>query len=228
MPVEDETVETTQNQRFSEQHDICYVDFVWDVTYSGHVIGSIVRSQILSTLECMDKWHRDNPSKEFRVGLTLLQNAVRNGLHVDFGTTNDMRTALQNIEFVGGSYDGYEDLYAALDVSMEKLSRTEQHANCNVILISDSTVKEGTQQRRYENVGLRTSLIYVNLDQMQFRPAFTYVDGEGNRVETARMGTVPSTAPISVEMLWDLSSEDNLKNRFANFCANNSIFRAKN
>lgn len=226
-----ETMDTTGGTAdFAEQHNNIYIDFIWDVTYSGHVICPAVYPEILAVLRKIEEKSRENPGKNFYIGLTLFhgergENGLKNGQY--FGSVDDMRESLKDVEFYGGSSDGYEDLYAALDFSMDKLrDETEPNANRNVILISDSTVREGTQQRSY-NVGLRTALVYVNMQPRNFWPGFKTVDREGNEGGIPRAGAAPETGPIPVKTLWDPQSRHNLKTRSVDIYDNSSAFNTE-
>lgn len=225
--------DTGESTGYTEQHNKIYIDFIWDVTYSGHVICPAVYPEILAVLRKIEEKSRENPGKKFYIGLTLFhgeygENGLKNGQY--FGSVNDMRESLNDVEFYGGSYDGYEDLYAALDFSMDKLrNETEPNANRNVILISDSTVRAETQQRSYNvgNVGLRTALVYVNMQQRNFWPEFKIVDREGNEGGVPRAGAAPATGPIPVENLWNPQNRHNLKTRSVDIYNNSSAFNTE-
>lgn len=220
----DTTEVAEERMSYDAQHNKNYVDFIWDVTYSSRVICSAVYPEIRAALDEMEEVSRRNPDKEFYIGLTLFHGEHgENGLpnNQPFGTVGEMREALQQVEFYGGSSLGYEDLYAALDFSMEKLRNTDPYVNRHVILISDSTVPEGTQSQSYD-VGLRTALMYVNMrhNNRQFRPSFKIVDREGNEVESVQRGPAAANGRIPVEEIWnaDPRNNDSLRKRAVGIC----------
>lgn len=103
---------------------------------------------------------------------------------------SELKAILENMSFYGGSSDGFENLYEAVNQQLYILNDSEEAktADKGLIMFTDSlpaddlmpnfTSGEPGKYGNYTNYGLRFANIYAHTDE--FKPKFKIVDGYGN------------------------------------------------
>lgn len=182
-----------EKQKQEEKRQI-YVNIVIDGSYSFSTIYRTVYRGIQSLIHEVAEVARQYGRKDVCWGLTIVYQQpinVRFGGNVGYYTkdTREFLAALRSVIFMGGSFDGRENINEAMESAIRSLEKESQPQDSRgVLLFTDSMPKEtGPEFRNLEdcpNNGLRFAIGY--LYDCKYDARLKLVDRDGQIADNDR------------------------------------------